>query len=164
MTKGEKMSRLATGREGPGGAPKCRPVAAGRRYRSKAVRSVYYEGRSLVVAIQGEHFVFAHVVFSYPVGFRVLDSSDLSDLLTRCRDKGVWLWEVTQGGWLELERQRQRFSSAATFKELKEFLIIDYQCVSVLSVEPPRIIDLGTDPRPMRPDLANGTMASASRS
>lgn len=50
-------------------APKCKLVADAARYRTKAVRSIRYDGEERTIDIQGEGFAFARVVFRQPAGF-----------------------------------------------------------------------------------------------
>jgi hypothetical protein len=117
--------------------PRCNLYPPSARYRRKVVRSLRYDGETLEVDIQGEGFAFARVVFRHPVGFRVLDTYS---------EPNGWLYEVKEGGWLELETHRQLFNSPDVIPGLTEYLVVDDKCVSVLAVGPPDIIDLGADP------------------
>lgn len=112
------------------------------------MRSVRFDGTDLFIEIQGEGFAFARVVFKRPIGFRVLDERDLCEFWDRYHEGNGWLYEVEQGGWLELETARSLFNSPSIFPGLREFLIVDDQCISVLSDRPPEIEDLGNDPEP----------------
>jgi hypothetical protein len=129
-------------------SPKCKVFEASLRYKQKVVRALHYDGVSLVIDIQGERkFSFARVIFHKPIGFRVLDERDLTEFWTNYNEKNGWLYEVMEGGWLELETMRERFASQAMFEnEFKEYLLVDDKCVSVLSSTPPEIVDFGTDP------------------
>ncbi|MGW4246314.1 hypothetical protein [Nocardia sp. NPDC004722] len=62
----------------PGFAPECRLVPESKRYASKVVRDLRYDG-DLTIAIQGRGFSYANVVFRRPAGFRVLDEGDLTE-------------------------------------------------------------------------------------
>ena len=126
--------------------PRCVPYPPAARYRQKAVRSLRYDGASLEVEIQGQGFAFARVVFRQPVGFRVLDERDLCEFWNEYSEPNGWLYEVEQGGWSELESRRPLFNAPESFRGLREWLIVDEMCISVLSVQPPEIIDLGADP------------------
>ncbi len=126
--------------------PKCKPYPPASRYRTKAVRSLDYDGETLTVEIQGEGFAYARVVFRQPAGFRVLDERDLCEFWKEYHLGNGWLYEVEAGGWLELERTRPLFNSPGFFVGLREFLLVDDKCVSVLAVQPPEIEDLGADP------------------
>ena len=96
--------------------------------------------------IQGDDFAFARVAFAQPVGFRVLDERDLCEFWEHYHEGHGWLYEVEEGGWLELETARSLFNSPSVFPGLREFLIVDDQCISVLTVHPPEIEVLGSDP------------------
>jgi hypothetical protein len=110
------------------------------------VRSLRYDCKTLTVDIQGEAFAFAQVLFRSPTAFRVLDERDLCEFWPDYSEVNGWLYEVERGGWLELETHRSLFNSPDMLSGLKEWLIVDDMCISVLSVQSPEIIDLGTDP------------------
>jgi hypothetical protein len=128
-------------------APRCKPYPPAARYRQKAVRSLWYDGDTLAVEIQGEGFAFARILFRRPAGFRVLDERDLCEFWNTYSEPNGWLYEVEEGGWLELETHRPLFCSPDVHARLREFLLVDEMCISVLAVEPPEIIDLGADPQ-----------------
>ena len=130
-------------------APKCKPFEPALRYQRKVVRSLQFNGRTLTVDFQGEGFAFGRLVFAFPVWFRVLDERDLCEFWPAYSEPHGWLWEVEQGGWLELEMHRALFNSPSIFPDLRGFLIVDDQCISVLSTQPPQIHDLGADPPPV---------------
>jgi hypothetical protein len=110
------------------------------------VRSLRYDGESLEIEIQGEGFAFARVVFRELAGFRVLEERDLGEFWNDYGEPVGRLLEVEEGGWSELESHRPLFNSPDVFPGLREWLIVDEKCISVLSVRPPEIIDLGADP------------------
>ncbi|WP_336083546.1 hypothetical protein [Nocardia sp. SSK8] len=124
--------------------PHCRLVPESQRYRRKVVRDLRYDGETLTVAIQGLGFSYAKVVFRDPSGFRVLDELDLREFWSTYSEPNGWLWEVVRGGWHDLERTRPSYWCEDG--ALREYLLIDDKCVSVLCADPPEIIDLGTDP------------------
>ena len=123
--------------------PKCTPYPPSTRYKKIVVRSLRYEADGvLTIEVQGSGFEFASVRFSRSAGFRVLDERDLCEFWGSYHTGNGWLYEVHEGGWLELESHRQYFNSPSFFTGLREFLIVCDQCVSVLAVEGPEIIDL----------------------
>jgi hypothetical protein len=126
--------------------PKCKPHPPAARYRRKVVRSLRYDRETLAIEIQGEGFAFARVEFRRPAGFRVLDERDLCEFWNTYSEPNGWLYEVEEGGWLELETHRPLFNSPDFHPGLREYLLVDDKCISVLAVDPPDIIDLGADP------------------
>ncbi|WP_327145929.1 hypothetical protein [Nocardia sp. NBC_01327] len=108
------------------------------------MRDLRYDG-DLTIAIQGRRFSYAKVVFRAPVGFRVLNETDVTEYWNTYSQPHGWLWEVLRGGWLEMERQRPRFWRGEQ-AGLREYFLVDEDCINVLAWEPPEIIDLGTDP------------------
>ena len=131
--------------------PKCKLYEPASRYPRKVVRSLHFDGSTLSIDIQGEGFAFARLVFGPPVWFRVLDECDLCEFWPAYSEPNGWLWEVQEGGWLELEAERALFSSPSMYPDLREFLLVDDQCVSILAVHPPHLHDLGAEPLPAAP-------------
>ncbi len=127
--------------------PKCKVFPPSVRYLEKVIRSLQYDGETLVIDIQGQEFSFARVIFRKVIGFRVLDERDLCEFWNTYSEPTGWLYEVEEGGWLELESKRELFNSPVFCPELKEYFLVDDKCVSVLSAEPPEILDLGIDPK-----------------
>lgn len=123
--------------------PQCKPFPPAARYPRKVVRSLRYDGEVLVIDIQGERFAFARVIFRDPIGFRVLDERDLCEFWNTYSEPHGWLYEVEEGGWLELESHRPLFNSPGLFVELREYLVVDDRCISVLTIHPPEIHDVG---------------------
>jgi hypothetical protein len=126
--------------------PKCTPYPPASRYKRVVVRSLWYDNDGLAIQVQGSGFVFAQVVFRRPAGFRVLDERDLCEFWGDYHTGNGWLYEVHEGGWRELESGRPEFLAPHMFPGLREFLVVCDHCVSVLSVEPPEIINHGADP------------------
>ncbi|WP_280302388.1 hypothetical protein [Nocardia neocaledoniensis] len=124
--------------------PECRLVNESSRYSSKVVRDLRYD-RDLTIAIQGPGFSYAKVVFRRPAGFRVLDEGDLTEYWNTYSEPNGWLWDVLRGGWLDLERHRPNFFTGDR-EDLREYFLVDEDCINVLAWGPPEIIDLGTDP------------------
>jgi hypothetical protein len=127
-------------------SPKCQVFPQSARYPKKVVRALRYDGEVLVIDIQGKGFSFARVVFRDVVGFRVLDERDLCEFWNTYAEPVGWLYEMEEGGWLELESQRKLFNSPDCFPDLREYLLVDDKCVNVLTRELPEIQDVGTDP------------------
>ena len=127
--------------------PKCKPLQFGTRYSNKAVRSVHYDGKILSVEIQGEGFAYARVVFKQPVGFRILNEMDLTEFWKNYNLKNGWIYEVEEGGWIELESVRVDFTSPHIWPELREYLLVDENCISVICNQPPELVELGSDPQ-----------------
>ncbi|MFE3194531.1 hypothetical protein ACFXHA_36385 [Nocardia sp. NPDC059240] len=120
-----------------------------KRYALKAIHDLHYDG-DLTIAIQGPGSSRANVLFRRPVGFRVLDEGDLTEYWNTYSQPNGWLWEVLRGGWLDLERRRPYFFTGE-HKDLREYFVVDEDCINVLAWEPPEIIDLGTDPTTAKP-------------
>lgn len=127
--------------------PICKVLESSLRYQQKVVRSIYYNGLSLIIDIQGERkFSYARIIFDNPIGFRILDERDLTEFWKNYNEKNGWFYEVLEGGWLELESKRTSFFSTEFFKnEVKEYLLVDDKCISILAINPPEIQDVGTD-------------------
>jgi hypothetical protein len=126
--------------------PKCWPHPPSRRYKRVVVRSLWSDGETLTIEVQGDGFAFARVVFQRSAGFRLLDERDLCEFWDDYHSGNGWLYEVEQGGWLELESSRPEFLAPHMFPGLREYLLVCDKCVSVLAIGPPEIIDLGTPP------------------
>lgn len=101
------------------------------------VTAVRYEGTlriSLLFAEQNSSLV---VEFERVRGFRLLDEGDLLEFWSERQPDG-WLWQIDEGGWRDLEKQRSGFvtQDAAT-----EYLIAGQNdCVSVLAHGSPKLI------------------------
>lgn len=126
--------------------PVCIPVPEAKRYARKAVRGMTFDGSTLTLNIQGEGFSYARLVFQNVFGFRVLDERDLLEFWNTYSEPHGWLWEVKAGGWHDLERKRATFNSGECVPSIREFLVADDMCVSVLCADPPQLLDVGADP------------------
>lgn len=88
--------------------PKCRPYPPSTRYKEVVVRSLWYDGETLAIEVQGEGFVFARVIFRHPAGFRMLDESDLCEFwndyhtgnggCTKSSRGAGWNWNLCDRG------------------------------------------------------------------
>jgi hypothetical protein len=125
--------------------PRRSPYPPAARYEHVVARSLRYDTEELVIDAQGPGFSFARVVFRAVAGFRVLDERDLTEFWNEYHQGNGWLYEVHEGGWLELEVGRGRFFHEF-YENLREYLGVCDQCVSVLSMEVPEIVDVGADP------------------
>jgi hypothetical protein len=126
--------------------PRCSAVLDARRYSQAAVRSVGFDGTDLLIEIQGQGSSFARLVFRDVIGFRVLDERDLCEFWPEYSEPKGWLWEVHSGGWMDLERHRPLFNSPEFIAAIREYLVVDNKCVSILCTQPPEIVDVGALP------------------
>ena len=102
------------------------------------VVSISYTAGCLTIRVEGAKLA-STVVFSSVWGFRVLDELDLTEFWSQCSLKTGWLFEVTTGGWKTFELHRAHFVSGRMYEDLREFLIVGNDCVSVLSKDEPRL-------------------------
>ncbi len=89
------------------------------------------------------------ISFESIVGLRILNELDIASFWL-CASREViassCLFEVTEGGWLALEKTRDDFYSKHEAKSPAEFLIAGYQeCVGVLSHARPVITEIGAE-------------------
>lgn len=102
------------------------------------VESVSFDSNGLSVSVSSQHWD-AKVVFKQTYGFRVLDELDLTEFWSQCMLADGWLFEVTSGGWKELELARPYFVSGRQ-EWVREYLVIGLnECVSVLTKEEPSV-------------------------
>lgn len=125
--------------------PICSIVPESLRYARKAIRGLMFEDERLTLNIEGDGFGSACLVFDGVVGFRVLDERDLAEFWNEQSEPNGWLWEVQSGGWCDLERARSTFSSAALFTDMREYLVVDDKCISVLFRGGFTLKDFGAD-------------------
>jgi hypothetical protein len=97
-----------------------------------------WELRITVRFVSGESPVY--VTFASPNGFRVLDEGNLNDFWSDGARTAGWIWEVSNGGWLDQESQRQGFIREMT-PGLEYLVLGQNDCVSVVSDSPPRIVE-----------------------
>ncbi len=119
--------------------PKCSPFPAAAEFQRVYVKSIEYDG-TLAIKLEADETINATVVFQNPVGFRVLDERDLCEFWDDYHEKNGWLYEVEQGGWMDLEKTRPLFNSPDVVPGLREYFLVDEMCISVLTERPPEIV------------------------
>jgi hypothetical protein len=102
------------------------------------VVSISYTTDGLRMRVEGSELA-TDVVFPSVWGFRVLDELDLTEFWSECSLKTGWLFEVTAGGWKALELHRAHFVTGRLYEDLREFLVVGNDCVSVLSKDEPQL-------------------------
>lgn len=81
------------------------------------------------------------ISFDEPAGYRVMDEGDLLEFWPSCSSFNGWMYEIASGGWLDQERKRKGFASAAR-DDTKEYFIIGCNyCVNILAWEPPSLCE-----------------------
>jgi hypothetical protein len=89
------------------------------------------------------------ITFESIVGLRILNELDIASFwLGASREviAGSCLFEVSEGGWLALEKTRDDFYTKHEGESPAEFLIAGYQeCVGVLSHARPIITEVGAE-------------------
>lgn len=108
------------------------------------ITRVDYDLHNLVVHIEPTYDAEPIVVtFDSSLGFRVLDEGNLLEFWDHFNLKDGWLFQISSGGWYDLESKRNGFVSQH-HSDVREYLIIGVnECVSVLSVEPPKVVVTG---------------------
>jgi len=102
------------------------------------VESVFFDSNGLSISVSSQHWD-AKVVFKQTYGFRVLDELDLAEFWPLCTLADGWFFEVTSGGWKDLELARPYFVSGRQ-EWVREYLVIGInECVSVLTKEEPSV-------------------------
>ena len=113
------------------------------------VASVSFDSERLSVLVENAGWE-AEVVFEQIFGFRVLDELDLTRFWSHCSLKVGWLFEVTAGGWMALERTRPDFHTGA-LGWAREFLIVGRDsCVSVMTKEEVSVVPCSLHSRPRK--------------
>ncbi|WP_033415531.1 hypothetical protein [Hahella ganghwensis] len=79
------------------------------------------------------------ISFDSPAGYRVLDEGDLSEFWPSCSSFNGWLYEICNGGWLDQERNREGFVSAARTDSKEYFIVGCNYCINVLAWEAPNV-------------------------
>ena len=79
-----------------------------------------------------------YVDFESPLGFRVMEESDLLEMWDSRTDESHWLNRVKSNGWLDQEARREGFTSET--EDVKEYLVVGVNdCVSVMAFEHPTL-------------------------
>lgn len=94
------------------------------------------ETLTITVLIDGDKI---DISFDAPAGYRVLDEGDLMEFWPNCSSYNGWLYEINSGGWLDQERSRSGFISAAKTDSKEYFVIGCNYCVNVLAWEEPSV-------------------------
>jgi len=82
----------------------------------------------------------AIVLFSDAQSFRVLNERDLNEYWPIFSSPNGWLFEISEGGWLSQEQEREESLTWQIIPDLREFLITgSHDCVSVLSCDAPMV-------------------------
>ena len=106
----------------------------------EAIEIVYIEfdieTLTVTVLIDGDKI---DVSFDSPVGYRVLDEGDLLEFWPNCSSFNGWLYEIRNGGWLDQERKREGFVSAAKTDSQEYFIIGCNYCINVIAWEDPSV-------------------------
>jgi hypothetical protein len=102
------------------------------------VTDVSYDLHSLRITLTfSEREGPIYAMFLESRGFRVLDEGDLTEFWDSDARPDGWLWRVSSGGWLDLERTRPSFLSGLG-DQYSEFLILGVNdCVSVIASADP---------------------------
>jgi len=77
----------------------------------------------------------------------MLDEGDLASFWENYHTGNGWLYKVKSGGWFDLESSRDDFITQSLFpNEMTEYMVVCDKCISVISSNPPEIIELGKPP------------------
>ncbi len=103
-------------------------------------RVQYESGRLTVAVVAPNGNEVATVAFEYVEGFRVLDEGNLLEFWPTCSRQNGWIYQITNGGWLDQESKRDGFLVNINRKTFLEYFVIGADnCVNVMSREPPRV-------------------------
>jgi hypothetical protein len=129
--------------------PKCTLVLESKPYAKMVIRTVRFDEPDLIIELQGDYFSYLRLIFHDVVAFRVIDEREITEFWHTYGAPSGWLWEVTEGGYISLERQRDYFNLLGL--SLREHFVVCNHCVNVLSCESPEFVNLGCSP----PDALN---------
>ena len=138
--------------------PKCIKYALADAFPKAVIQAIKYDFDDLSIDFHwGEDFR-GQVTVAQPAGIRVLDERDLCEFWKNYHRGIGWMYEVLEGGWMELECKRALFNSPDFLPGLKEYLVVDEFCISIMSTSPPNLIDLGKRPGEVEgtPKVPNG--------
>ena len=124
--------------------PNCTLVVESTPYTKTVIRTVRFDEPDLVVELQGDDFSYLRLIFRDVVAFRVIDEREITEFWNTYSQANGWLWEVTEGGYLALERQRDSFNILDL--PLREHLVTCNYCVNVLSCKTPEFLSLDRTP------------------
>ncbi len=135
--------------------PECTLVAESSQYTQTRIHIISYRpSQALVLQVGTAEVGDIELRFEPTIGFRVLDELQLCEFWSDYHMKNGWLWQVNEGGWIELEQMRDSFLAAelsesaaqkmeqkvAEQNRLREYLVVSLtSCVSVMTVGPPTI-------------------------
>ncbi|WP_153555272.1 hypothetical protein [Roseimaritima sediminicola] len=125
-------------------APKCTLVPESKPYAKTVIRTVRFDEPDLIIELQGDDFSYLRLIFRNVVAFRVIDEREITEFWNAYSATSGWLWEVAEGGYLALERQRESFNVLGL--SLREHFVVCNYCVSVLSCHSPEFVSLGCSP------------------
>ena len=124
--------------------PNCSLVTESKPYKKTVIRTVRFDEPDLVIELQGDDLSYLRLIFRDVVAFRVIDERELTEFWNAYSEPNGWLWEVTEGGYLALERQRDSFNILDL--KLREHFVVCNYCVNVLSSDSPEFLSLGCTP------------------
>jgi len=124
--------------------PKCTLFLESKPYAKTVIRTVRFDEPDLIIELQGEDFSYVRLTFREVVAFRVIDEREITEFWNTYSKTNGWLWEVTEGGYLALERQRESFNVLSL--PLREHFVVCNYCVNVLSCNSPEFVSLGSSP------------------
>ena len=121
--------------------PKCERVEKSVRFGEVELLSLHYDVTSvdrLTLQLKSSIEGNVQLIFDLPLGVRVLDEGQICEFWNTYSTRNGWLWKVLDGGWVALESQRSQFWATQNPATVVEYLIVDDQCVSVMTTTPPR--------------------------
>ena len=121
--------------------PKCTLVLESKPYAKTVIRTVRFDEPDLIIELQGDYFSYLRLIFRDVVAFRVIDEREITEFWNTYSAPNGWLWEVTEGGYFSLERQRDSFNVLGL--PLREHFVVSNYSVNVLSCGSPEFVSLG---------------------
>jgi len=118
-------------------------VPESRRWPTVALRSIAFDGQTLVVDLQGPGFSAVRATFQHVNGFRVLEELHLGKYWPEFSTPAGWLFEISSGGWVE------EASVSGLISEMtggREYFLTDRKCISVICGRPVVLENRGADP------------------
>lgn len=129
--------------------PKCELIAESIRFDEVELLNIHYDMGSitgdstLTLQLESSTEGKFQIVFDSPEAVRVIDEGQICEFWNKYSTPNGWLWQVLEGGWIDLELQRSTFWGAEPPSPPLEFLIVGDQCVFVMAQMPPRFISRG---------------------